>query len=263
MAERIQKILSQWGIASRRKGEQMILEGRIKLNNRIATLGEKVDLRKDILEVDGKVIQLNHRPQKIYLLVNKPLGVVSTCHDPQSRAIVIDLLPAKLRAAQGIHPVGRLDFNSTGALLLTNDGNLTLKLTHPRYHLAKTYLVWLNGYPTTQDLQCWRRGVILSNQKTLPAKVTIVKKELNKTLLEIVLTEGKNRQIRRVAEQLGFKVLSLHRTAIGSISLNSSEHGNLPPGKYRHLTETEVAFLKKNHESPPVKYLDKINLTVF
>ena len=249
MTERIQKILSQWGIASRRKGEQMILEGRVKLNNRIATLGEKVDLQTDILEVDGKIVQLNHRPQNIYLLLNKPLGVVSTCYDPQSRPTVIDLLPAKLKKGQGIHPVGRLDFNSTGALLLTNDGSLTLKLTHPRYHLPKTYLVWLNGCPTTQDLQHWRTGVMLSAQKTLPAQVTIVKNELDRTLLKIVLTEGKNRQIRRVAAHLGFKVLSLHRTAIGSIALKSSEHGNLPPGKYRHLTKTEVSFLQKKSSS--------------
>ncbi len=247
MTERIQKILSQWGIASRRKGEQMILAGKVKLNHRIATLGEKIDIEQDILEVEGKVIKLNRPPQKIYILINKPLGIVSTCYDPQNRPIILDLLPPKLREGQGIHPIGRLDFNSTGALILTNDGDLTLKLTHPRYHLPKTYLVWLNGYPTTQDLQQWRRGIILSNQKTLPAKVTVVKRELNKTLLEIVLTEGKNRQIRRVAQQLGFKVLSLHRTTIGTITISSSENGNLPLGKYRHLTPTEVIFLKKHH----------------
>ncbi|HHP7230235.1 MAG TPA: pseudouridine synthase [Xenococcaceae cyanobacterium] len=252
MAERIQKILSQWGIASRRKGEQMILEGRVKLNNHLATLGDKVDLTKDILEVDGTVISLNHCPQKIYLLVNKPLGVVSTCFDPQSRPIILDLLPAKLRESTGIHPVGRLDFNSTGALLLTNDGDLTLKLTHPRYHLPKTYRVWLDGYPTTQDLSCWRQGVMLSNQKTLPAQVTVITQERERTLLEIVLTEGKNRQIRRVAAQLGFKVLSLHRTAIGAIRLDSLQYGNLPLGKYRHLTATEVAFLNQNYQSPSV-----------
>lgn len=252
MAERIQKILSQWGIASRRKGEQMILEGKVKLNNRIAILGDKVDITKDILEVEGKIIKPNHRPQKIYLLVNKPLGVVSTCQDPQNRPIITDLLPAQLRKGQGIHPVGRLDFNSTGALLLTNDGNLTLNLTHPRYHLSKTYSVWLNGSPTDRDLKLWRTGVILSNQKTLPAKVTVIKREQNKTLLKIVITEGRNRQIRRIAEQLGFKVVGLHRTAIGSLSLNSSEHGNLTSGKYRHLTEPEVIFLKKPYQLSPV-----------
>ncbi|MDJ0681980.1 MAG: pseudouridine synthase [Xenococcaceae cyanobacterium MO_167.B52] len=252
MAERIQKILSQWGIASRRKAEQMILEGKVKLNNRVAILGDKADITQDILEIEGKVIQSNHRPQKTYLLLNKPLAVVSTCYDPQSRPTVLDLLPAKLKERQGIHPVGRLDFNSTGALLLTNDGDLTLKLTHPRYHLPKTYLVWLNGHPTRQDLQLWRTGVTLSDYTTLPAEITIVRKQINKTLLKIVLQEGKNRQIRRIAEQLGFRVLSLHRTHIGSLSLTSSEYGNLPSGKYRHLSETEVIFLKK--ESPAITH---------
>ena len=246
MAERIQKILSQWGIASRRKAEQMILEGKVKLNNRIAKLGDKADITQDRLEINGKLLRPNQRPQKIYLLLNKPLAVVSTCYDPKNRPTVLDLLPAKLREGQGIHPVGRLDFNSTGALLLTNDGDFTLKLTHPRYHLPKTYLVWLNGHPKIEDLQCWRRGVILSDRRTLPAKVSIIKEEQNKSLLKIILTEGKNRQIRRVAEALGFKVLSLHRIAIGSITLKSSQHGNLSSGKYRHLTEREVIFLKNN-----------------
>ena len=246
MAERVQKILSQWGIASRRKAEQMILEGRVKVNNRIAKLGDKVDLVVDTLEVDRKKIQLENRPEKIYLLLNKPLGVVSTCYDPQHRSTILDLLPAKLKTGQGIHPVGRLDVNSTGALLLTNDGSLTLKLTHPRYHLPKTYHVYLQGCPTAKDLNRWRNGVMLFGRKTLPAKVTIIKKERNKTLLEIVLIEGRNRQIRLIAERLGFSVISLHRVSIGSITLKSIEKGNLLTGKYRHLSKTEVEFLKNN-----------------
>ena len=135
MSERVQKVLSQWGIASRRKAEKMILAERVKLNGQTVKLGDKVDLAVDLLEVDGKVIKLDHHPQKIYLLLNKPVGVVSSCHDPQQRTTVLDLLPAHLKTGQGIHPVGRLDFASSGALLLTNDGDLTLGLTHPRYHL--------------------------------------------------------------------------------------------------------------------------------
>ena len=248
MAERVQKILSQWGIASRRKAEQMIREGRVKVNDRIAKLGDKVDLAVDILEVDRKKIKLEEQPKKIYLLVNKPLGVVSTCYDPQQRSTILDLLPAKLRKGQGIHPVGRLDVESTGALLLTNDGSLTLKLTHPRYHLPKTYHVYIQGCPTTKDLKRWRNGVILFGRKTLPAKVTVIKQEREKTLLEIVLIEGRNRQIRLIAARLGFSVISLHRVAIGSITLKSIDRGNLSPGEYRHLSKTEVDFLKTNHK---------------
>ena len=246
MAERVQKILSQWGIASRRKAEQMILEGRVKVNDRIAKLGDKIDLAVDTLEVDRQKIKLQDRPEKIYLLLNKPLGVVSTCYDPQQRSTVLDLLPGKLKEGQGIHPVGRLDVNSTGALLLTNDGSLTLKLTHPRYHLPKTYHVYLQGCPTPKDLKRWRNGVTLFGRKTLPAKVTVTKQEQNKTLLEITLIEGRNRQIRLVAKRLGFTVISLHRVSIGSITLESIKKGNLPPGEYRHLSKKEVEFLKSN-----------------
>ncbi len=246
MAERVQKILSQWGIASRRQAEQMIREGRVKVNQRIAKLGDKVDLAVDTLEVDRKQIQLQDRPEKIYLLLNKPLGIVSTCYDPQHRSTILDLLPAKLKKGQGIHPVGRLDVNSTGALILTNDGSLTLKLTHPRYHLPKTYHVSLQGCPTAKDLNRWRNGVKLFGRKTLPAKVTVIKKERDRTLLEIVLIEGRNRQIRLIAARLGFSVISLHRVSIGSISLRSIEKGNLPSGEYRHLSKKEVEFLKTN-----------------
>ena len=245
MAERIQKVLSQWGIASRRQAEKMIVAGRVKLNNRTATLGDKVDLVIDKLEVDNRIIKKNHRPSQIYLLLNKPLGVISTCHDPQKRVTVIDLLPNYLKQGQGIHPVGRLDINSTGALILTNDGTLTLNLTHPRYHLPKTYHVWLNGCPTEQDLELWRKGVMLSNRKTLPALVKTLKQKQTRTLLEIVISEGRNRQIRRIAEQLGFEVVSLHRTAIASISLQTESGAKLSQGEYRHLTKTEVTFLQK------------------
>ncbi|NES83202.1 MAG: rRNA pseudouridine synthase, partial [Moorea sp. SIO2B7] len=212
MVERVQKILSQWGIASRRQAEKMILAGRVRLNGNIVLLGQKADPSKDRLELDGRMIKISDRPQLIYLLLNKPSGVVSTCHDPRNRPTVLDLLPPQLQHGQGIHPVGRLDAESTGALILTNDGELTLTLTHPRYHLPKTYQVWVQGHPCESTLQVWRNGVILSGRKTLPAKVNIVKHSKEKTLLEIVLTEGRNRQIRRIANHLGFAVVNLHHT---------------------------------------------------
>lgn len=239
MVERVQKILAQWGIASRREAEKLILQGRVKLNGKIAQLGEKADVNQDDLEVDGQKITANARPELIYLLLNKPLGVVSTCADPQGRTTVLDLLPLEMRSQCGIHPVGRLDANSTGALLLTNDGQLTLKLTHPRYHLPKTYHVWLKGHPSPDILKTWSQGVCLDGKKTLPAPILVLKSNTHQTLIEIKLREGRNRQIRRIAQQLGFPVLALERLAIGSITLN-----NLPSGKYRFLTEAELKSIR-------------------
>jgi pseudouridine synthase len=240
MEERIQKILSQWGIASRRQAEQMILSGRVRLNGKIVSLGTKADPNLDRLEVDGKFIQNANRPKSIYLLLNKPIGVVSTCYDPQGRTTVLDLLPENLRQRQGIHPVGRLDIDSTGALLLTNDGDLTLNLTHPRYHLPKTYQVWIDGNPSESLLQKWREGIMLMNKKTLPAQIKVLKRCERQTLLQVILHEGRNRQIRRIVEILGFNVLKLHRTAIGSIQLNLT----LSSGRYRNLNDDEIYFLK-------------------
>ncbi|MGV2830264.1 pseudouridine synthase [Myxosarcina sp. GI1(2024)] len=245
--ERVQKILSQWGIASRRQAERMIIAGKVQLNGRTAQLGDKIDLSVDVLEVNGKQISFADRPRSVYLLLNKPAGVVCTCSDPQSRPTVLDLLPDTLKRGKGIHPVGRLDFASSGALILTNDGELTLNLTHPRYHLPKTYLVWLDKYPSSQDLIRWRDGINLNGKKTLPAKVEIVGHSGKQILLKIVLIEGRNRQIRRTAEKLGFKVMQLHRTAISSISLNSHDTTELASGSYRHLTKSEVELIKNFH----------------
>lgn len=246
MPERVQKVLSQWGIASRRKAEKMILEGRIQINGKTANLGDKADLTVDILHVDGKIIQASDRPQFIYLLLNKPIGVVSTCSDPQNRSTVIDLLPKDLQRGTGIHPVGRLDYASSGALILTNDGKLTLGLTHPRYHLPKTYHVELDCSPKKKDLVMWRKGVMLNGKKTLPAKVGLIKSDVSQKTIEIILQEGRNRQIRRVAEKLGYQVKKLHRVAIGSISLNYLNKTTLSQGKYRHLQKTEIDLLKNS-----------------
>ncbi|WP_013321959.1 pseudouridine synthase [Gloeothece verrucosa] len=246
MTERVQKILSQWGIASRRQAEKLILAGRVRLNGNIASLGDKADPHQDLLEVDGTIIQPVNRPRPIYILLNKPLGVVSTCHDPQNRPTVLELLPATLNQGTGIHPVGRLDINSTGALVLTNDGELTLSLTHPRYHLPKTYQVWIDGNPGEQILQQWREGVMLMGKKTQPAQVKVVKRHHQQTQLQVVITEGKNRQIRRIVQLLGFNVLKLHRTAIGLIQLNPANEPSLASGDYRFLKTFEIDYLR-NH----------------
>jgi pseudouridine synthase len=235
MVERLQKILSQRGIASRRQAEQMILDGRVRLNGAVGQLGQKADPDTDWIEVDGQPIQ--SRPELVYLLLHKPLGVVTTCHDPQGRPTVISLLPDQFQQS-GLHPVGRLDTFSTGALLLTNDGAVTIRLTHPRHSVSKTYHVWVQGHPPELVLHQWRQGVQLGDQLTRPAQVRVLQSNQQATLLEIVLQEGRNRQIRRVAEQLGFPVKQLHRTAIGAIQL-----GQLLPGQYRRLHSHEVNFL--------------------
>ena len=251
MAERVQKVLSQWGIASRRKAEQMIVAGRVQVNGKTAKLGDRINLDVDLLEVDDKVVRSTHRPQLVYLLLNKPVGVVSTCFDPQNRSTVIDLLPSNLRG-KGIHPVGRLDLASSGALILTNDGELTLGLTHPRYHLPKTYIVKLDRSTANKDLALWRKGIMLDGRKTLPAKVRLLSSDKAAKTIEVVLTEGRNRQIRRVARQLGYRVEKLHRVAIGSITLNLGSNLELTSSKYRHLKQTEINFLKNSYNS---KYL--------
>ena len=252
MHERVQKILSQWGIASRRQAEQMILEGRVRLNGEVAHLGQKTNPTLDEVAVDGKIVKPIARPQLLYLLLNKPVGIVSTCDDPQNRPTVLDLLPEKIRQGQGLHPVGRLDVESTGALLLTNDGDLTYYLTHPRHHVPKTYQVWVEGVASEQMLQQWRQGVLLEGQKTLPAQVKVIRRARAKTLLEVILNEGRNRQIRRVADQLGHPVLELHRTAIASIQLSPPGKPFLPSGAYRPLESFEIQLLKDRIDLTPI-----------
>ncbi len=242
--ERLQKVLSQWGFASRRRAEELILDGRVRLNGNVAQLGQKADPNRDLIEIDGKSIQPLDRPESVYILLNKPLGVVSTCLDPQGRRTVMDLLPNYLNQQQGVHPVGRLDADSTGALLLTNHGDLTFYLTHPRHHIPKTYEVWVEGSPSEEILRRWRQGIMLDSQKTIPAKVKVLKRGTAKTLLEIVLVEGRNRQIRRVADILGHPVIRLHRVAIGPIRLQPLGQPLLPSGSFRSLASTEVDYLK-------------------
>lgn len=235
-AERLQKLIAAAGICSRRHAEALLRDGRVSVNDRIAQLGDRADPQLDRITIDGTALPASDPPR--LLLLNKPRGVISSCQDPQGRPIVLDLLPRQLR--RGLHPVGRLDAESRGALLLTNQGELTLQLTHPRYSHAKTYRVWVRGRPSRAALDQWRRGLPLDQRLTQPAEVRELHHETNRSLLEVVLREGRNRQIRRVAEWLGHPVLDLQRTAIATVAL-----GSLPEGRWRELSEGEWRALTR------------------
>lgn len=245
MEAKLQKILSQWGIASRRQAEEMIKLERVRVNGVVAHLGQKVNPDTDNITVDGKSVSVLERPVLTYLLINKPAGVVSTCYDPQARPTVLDLLPEELRSGTGIHPVGRLDADSTGALILTNDGDLTFRLTHPRHNIPKTYRVLVKGHPPQATLDMWREGVLLDNKKTRTAQVQLIEKLPGKSRLEIILKEGRNRQIRRLAQKLGYPVIQLHRSAIGPIQLQLPKNKYLSLGSFRYLTDQEIIYLQK------------------
>jgi len=239
MTERLQKLLSQRGIASRRQSEKLILSGRVTVNGEVAEIGQRADASVDCICVDG--VEVGVPPSSVYCLLHKPKGVVSTCKDPRGRRTVLDLLAPELQIGLGIHPVGRLDADSTGAILLTNDGSLTYSLTHPSHQMPKVYRVRVQGKPSRTALDRWRRGVELEGRTTLPAEVVWLKSlPRDQSLLRVTLREGRNRQIRRVAEALGHPVTALHRLKIGSLSLES-----LPRGRYRLLTNSEIAGLKR------------------
>lgn len=245
MAERLQKILSQYGVASRRQAEELITAGQVQVNGAVAHLGQRADPQCDRIEVNHQPIQPNHRPALHYLLLHKPLGMVSTCADPEGRSTVLSALAPDLHNI-GIHPVGRLDAYSTGALLLTNDGDFTFRLTHPRHDVSKTYVVRLEGQVSPATLATWRQGIELDHRPTRPARVRVIAADNHRTQLEIILQEGRNRQIRRVAEALGHRVLDLHRVAVGSVSL-----GRLDVGAYRALSSAEIeALLAESSVSP-------------
>ncbi|QNJ28726.1 pseudouridine synthase [Synechococcus sp. A15-24] len=228
--QRLQKLIAAAGLCSRRTAEAWIEAGRVNVDGQVASLGDQADPDSQVIQVDGR--PLCPRREPTVLLINKPPGVISTCRDPRGRSTVLDLLPRQLR--QGLHPVGRLDADSRGALLLTDQGELTLRLTHPRFDHAKTYRVWVDGTPLNTSLQRWRQGVSLDGTRTRSAEVRVLQRRSERTLLEVVLLEGRNRQIRRVADLLGHPVLDLQRVAIAGLRL-----GPLPEGRWRHLSRGE------------------------
>ncbi len=227
---RLQKIIAESGLLSRRKADLLIRQGRVTLNGKQAVLGEKADPRSDLILVDGIDLP-KKRTHKVFLL-NKPYGVISSCQDTHGRKTILSLIPSHLRP--GMHPVGRLDFDSRGAILLTNNGELTLRLTHPKYSHTKTYLVWLSGRPSKLKLDHWRKGILLDGRITMPARIEVLEKVDKNTLLKVILKEGRNRQIRRIATLIGHPVQDLQRISISNINLNGLEEG-----KWRELKQKE------------------------
>lgn len=229
-------MLGAAGVASRRAAEALIRAGRVSVNGRTVTeLGVRADPRHDRIAVDGRPIR---PPQPhVHLAFHKPVGVVTTLDDPEARASIADFVR---RLKQRVFPVGRLDVQSSGLLLLTNDGELALRLTHPRYHVAKTYRVKVHGRPEERVLNRLRDGVRLDDGVTAPAEVRVLEEVGRKTWLEVTIGEGRNRQIRRMCEAVGLPVDKLQRVRIGPLKL-----GNLPPGHWRPLADAELAALRR------------------
>jgi len=234
----LQKVLAHAGVGSRRAVEEMIAAGRIRVNGQRARLGRRIDPQNDKVEVDGSVVPL--RTALVYYLLNKPEGVVTTADDPEGRPTVLDVVDAPDR----VWPVGRLDIASEGALILTNDGDLTLRLTHPRYHVPRTYLAQVQGAVGHKALATLSRGVDLDDGPTAPARVGLLERVPGGSLVEITITEGRNRQVRRMFEAVGHPVTRLVRRAIGPLEL-----GRLKPGDYRRLSPVEVQSLYRSSET--------------
>ncbi|HEU4963806.1 MAG TPA: pseudouridine synthase, partial [Bacilli bacterium] len=231
--ERLQKVLAQAGVASRRKAEEIITAGRVKVNGVVVTeLGTRVDPQQDRIEVDGKPIT---EESKVYILLNKPRGVVTTASDPQGRKTVIDLFPD---IEQRIYPVGRLDLDTAGLLLLTNDGELANALMHPSREINKVYRAWVKGRMNKDVIDQLEQGVELEDGMTAPAKAKILDVEREETQFEITIHEGRNRQVRRMCEAVGHPIKSLMRVQLAFLKL-----GRLRYGEYRELTAEEVKRL--------------------
>lgn len=243
---RLQKYMADLGIASRRKSEQMIADGMVKVNGRTATIGDKVNPKRDKVTVRGRKIAAGAKAKRYYIMLNKPRGYVTTMSDEMGRRCVAELvkdIPAR------IYPIGRLDRDSEGLLLMTNDGEFANRVTHPSKHVYKVYRVTVRPAINEEQLVEMSSGMVIDGKKTAPAEVRVVQREEGRCVLEIILREGRNRQIRKMCEQLGLEVPRLKRIAVGQVKL-----GGLKSGAWRELTKDEVHRLQANSNTTEVDY---------
>lgn len=233
MKERLQKYMARCGVASRRKCEEIIFSGRVKVNNKVVTDIVIVDDEKDIVKVDDKIIK--PKDKKIYIMLNKPCGVITSVKDEKGRKTVIDIIGVKER----IYPVGRLDYDTSGLLILTNDGDAAFKMTHPSKEIDKVYIAKIKGVPTKDEIERFKSGIKIDDYITSPAELEILNVNEKESEVKITIHEGKNRQVRKMCEAIGHPVITLKRIRIGKISL-----GNLKQGQWRYLTQKEIEYIK-------------------
>ena len=234
---RINKYIASCGVASRRKAEEIILDGRVTVNGKLVTeLAFNIDEEKDIVEIDGE--QIGVEKNNVYIVLNKPEGYITTVKDQFDRPSVLDLVKD---IDERVYPIGRLDYETSGLLILTNDGDLTYKLTHPKHEVDKTYVARVKGKLTPDEIKMFKSGLKIEDYVTAPAKLKVIRydEKTNVSLLEIKIHEGKNRQVRKMCKAINHPVLRLKRTAMGKIRIGECEIG-----KYRYLTEDEVKYLK-------------------
>lgn len=244
--QRIHVYLARIGLGSRRELERLIESGKVRVNGRLAELGQKIDPKQDEISIRGKVVSRKLYQASLVYVFHKPKGVVTTLRDPEGRPTVVDFLPRKIR--KKIFPVGRLDLNSEGLLLLTNDGDLAYQLTHPSFEIPKVYEVKIRGVFTEKKRKHLEKGVLIGNQKYKPAEIIdvreVTKSGINKFIIKIRVFEGKNHHVRKLFEALACRVVRLKRLSIGKLSLRG-----IPLGEYRQLTENQIERLKSDIQS--------------
>lgn len=232
MKERLQKYIARCGAASRRGAEEMIFSGRVKVNGvkveKIVTVDEK-----DVIELDGRIIKPEKR--EVYLILNKPVGVITSSNDQFGRKTVLDLIDIKER----VYPVGRLDYDTSGLLILTNDGDAANRIMHPSHKTDKVYIAEVLGVPSNEEIETFKRGLKIEDYITSPAGIRIIETKKDRSTLEITIHEGKNRQVRKMCDAIGHPVIRLKRVAVGRLLL-----GNLSEGQWRYLTDKEIAYIK-------------------